>query len=153
MYPFSASFCNKITNYVSQWLEKGVYVSFDILVYFDNVYACNYLTIFYISKVNFLIFSISKEDTMNVRYKSLIQAWLLGFCCFNGIPHIIVTYSSHFLCWYYSVCFRAVFSFLFIKKEIHSVHKVISSMKIDSFFVLFVRKWSHCVWQDWLVGK
>jgi hypothetical protein len=32
MYPVLASFCNKITNYVSQWLERGVYVSFDILV-------------------------------------------------------------------------------------------------------------------------
>jgi hypothetical protein len=32
MYPFMASFCNKITNYVSQGLESGAYVMFDILV-------------------------------------------------------------------------------------------------------------------------
>jgi hypothetical protein len=37
MYPFMASFSNKITNNVSQGLEKGSYVSFEISYFLQNV--------------------------------------------------------------------------------------------------------------------
>jgi hypothetical protein len=72
MYPFMASFYNKITNNVSQGLERGAYVSFDISCFSHIKYSISHVTCAFIALSLWTLFYGKQKIARDVHWTDIM---------------------------------------------------------------------------------